>query len=150
MLIQLRRDGTNAEQWQNAHSCARWTNNQRKTDGGVVFCSTTNEYGMKRDGASCFDINASGPIFKENILARVRRPFFSSFLRPFSRKTTFLFLHTKIAHLPVPVGLFRPIHKPSQLQHKIGIKPTSGNPPEHDATKPRLHMTPHPLLHTRT
>ena len=37
VLIQLRRDGTNAEQWQNAHSCTRWTNNQRKTDGGGGF-----------------------------------------------------------------------------------------------------------------
>ena len=109
-------------------------------------CSTTNEYGMKRDGESCFDINASEPNFEENISARIRRPFSPFFLWPFSKKTTFLFLRTKLAHLPVPVDFFRPIHthKPSQLQNKIGIKPTPGNPPENGVTKLRLHMTPPP------
>jgi hypothetical protein len=81
-----------------------------KQTRGAVFCSTTSEYGMKRDGASCFDIDASGPIFKENILARARRPVFSSFLRPFSQKIAFLFLCTELAHLPVLIGFFQPIH----------------------------------------
>ena len=34
-----------------------------KRTGGAVFCNTTSEYGIQRDGASCFDIGASGPIF---------------------------------------------------------------------------------------
>ena len=40
-------------------------------------------------------------------------------------------------------------HTLNQLQNKMGIKPTPGNPPEHDATQLRLYMTPHPFLHTR-
>ena len=32
--------------------------------GGAVFCDTTSGYGIQRDGASCFDIGASEPIFK--------------------------------------------------------------------------------------
>ena len=40
-------------------------------------------------------------------------------------------------------------HTLNQLQNKIGIKPTTGNPPGHDVTKLHLHMTPHPFLHTR-
>ena len=36
-------------------------------------------------------------------------------------------------------------HTLNQLQNKMGIKPTPGNPPEHDATQLRLHMTPHPF-----
>ena len=98
-----------------------------KQTRGAVFCSTTSEYGMKRDGASCFDMGHHvltsthrGHFFKESILARARRPVFSSFRRPFSQKAAFLFLHTKLAHLPVPIGLFRPIHTHTlnQLQKK--------------------------------
>jgi hypothetical protein len=102
---------------------------------------------MKRDGASCFDIGASGPIFKESILACARRPVFSSFLRPFSQKLAFLFLRTKQAHLPVLIDFFQPIHTRTlnQLQNNIGIKPTPGNLLGYDVTKPRLHMTSHPL-----
>ena len=79
-----------------------------------------------------------------------RRPVFSFFLWPFSHKITFLFLGTELARLPVLVGFFQPIHTHtlSQLQNKVGIKPTPGNPPEHDVTKLHLHMTPHPFLHT--
>ena len=80
-----------------------------------------------------------------------RRPVFFFFLWPFSHKITFLFLGTELARLPVLVGFFQPIHTHalSQLQNKVGIKPTPGNPPEHDVTKLHLHMTPHPFLHTR-
>ena len=122
-----------------------------KRTGGAVFCNTTSGYGIQRDGASCFDIGASGPIFKESILVCARRPVFSFFLRPFSQKIAFLFLCTELAHLPVLVGFFQPIHTRmlNQLQNKMGIKPTPGNPSEHDVTKLHLHVTPHPFLHTR-
>lgn len=39
-----------------------------KRTGGAVFCDTTSGYGIQRDGASCFDVGASEPTFKENIL----------------------------------------------------------------------------------
>ena len=79
-----------------------------KRTGGAVFCDTTSGYGIQRDGASCFDIGASEPIFKENILICARRPVFSFFLWPFSHKITFLFLGTELARLPVLVGFFNP------------------------------------------
>ena len=73
------------------------------------------------------------------------------FLWPFSHKITFLLLGTELARLPALVGFLQPIHihTLSQLQHKMGIKPIPENPPEHDVTKLLLHMTSHPLLHTR-
>ena len=122
-----------------------------KRTGGAVFCNTTSGYEIQKDGASCFGIGASGPIFKENILVCARRPVFSSFLWPFSQKIAFLFLCTELAHLPVPAGFSQAIHTRTlnQLQNKMGIRPTPENPPEHDVTKLYLHMTPHPFLHTR-
>ena len=62
-----------------------------KRTGGAVFCDTASGYEIQRDGTSCFDIGASGPIFKENILVCARRPVFSSFLWPFSQKNSLSF-----------------------------------------------------------
>jgi hypothetical protein len=121
-----------------------------KRTGGAVFCDTTSDYGIQRDGASCFDIGASGPISKENVSACAQQPVFSSFLRPFSQKIAFL-LCTKLAHLPALISLFQPIHTHTlnQLHSNIGIRPTLDNPLEHDVMELRLHMTSHPFLHTR-
>ena len=125
-----------------------------KRTGGAVFCDTTGGYGIQRDEASCFDVGASEPTFKENNLICAQQPSFSFFLWPFSYKITFLFLDTEPARLPARlpflVGFFQPTHTHTlnRLQNKLGIKPTPGSPPEHDVTKLHLHMTSHPLLYT--
>ena len=117
--------------------------------GGAVFCNTTSEYRVHKNGASCFDIGTSGPIFKENISVCTHQSIFLLFsLAFFSKTKTAFLLCTKLAHLPALIGLFQPthIHTLNQTHSNIGIRPTLENPLERDVIKLRLHMASHPIL----